>query len=194
MDIKYKGIGVVVASMLALVGAGPASAAEVEPSAASPVLVSATVVPMVITGFDPQVAIDNGYEVVYDEAGTPRLADSSLIPGQTSSIGMITPMNQVDGNCGSSWVYLYDVGAKKYRVDTGFAVILPAVSYSWTALVGGYSHSWSGGLFWRKSWEASATGMVSTEGSYVASANGWAMFDTGFKCQSMGPIDGEWIY
>jgi ABC-type transport system substrate-binding protein len=194
MNIKHKVVGVAVASALAFVGSGPASAAQVQPSAANPVLVSTTVVPMVITGFDPQVAIAHGYKVVYDETGTPRLADSSLIPGQKTASGLVTPMNQVDASCGSSWVYLYDIGDKKYRVDTGFAVIFQAVSYSWTAPVGGYPHSWGGGLFWRTSWSASAVGLVQYGGRYLASANGWAMSDTGFTCRSTGPLDSELIY
>jgi len=89
MNIKRAPVSGAVASLVDLVEVVPAAATETEPSPTNPVLVSATVVPMVITGFDPQVAIDNGYEVVYDEAGTPRLADSSLIGGATLSGGTV---------------------------------------------------------------------------------------------------------
>jgi hypothetical protein len=46
------------------------------------------------------------------------------------------PDNTVHGNCGSSWIYLYDKSDNHpLRFTTGFTVKLPAVGYKWNATV-----------------------------------------------------------
>ncbi len=50
-----------------------------------------------------------------------------------SDWGGVTPQNIVPGNCGASYVWLFDVGDKKYQVSTGFGVTVSAVQYNWYA-------------------------------------------------------------
>lgn len=112
----------------------------------------------------------------------------------TPVAGGVSPLSIVNGDCGSSWVWLYDVGRLKYRVDTGFAVQTSAVHYSWKATVGGKSHTWSGGLAFRVGWPASASGTVSSAGYYLAYATGTVTLSNGLVCKSLNPVDGENLY
>lgn len=156
----------------------------------------ASIAPMVASGFDPTVARSHGFDVAFDRSGEPYLADSaapSTAIGITSkdSLPLATVVN---GNCGNSYIYLDSTGSRKYRVSTGFALVRPAVSYSWIANVGGYKHRFSGLLRFRYSWQGTATGMVAAAGFYTASASGTATLDNGIVCVSKTPIDSEVLY
>ena len=40
-------------------------------------------------------------------------------------------------DCGISWIYIDDVGAQLYKLDTGFSIVGKAIGYSWRARVQG---------------------------------------------------------
>ncbi len=99
-------------------------------------------------------------------------------------------------------MYPLDVGALQYRVDTGFSVVSPAVSYSWSVLVtgdGGYygkNHTWGGGLLLRTTWTGSAGGTIgsSQAGWFSAYTCGAKVLANGLTCQSLHPTDLQPIY
>ena len=183
-----------------LLALATATAATVGPGALhGTVPTEVTVVGMTVTGFDATVAAQNGYEIRTDSAGRQYSApqgSSTLAPapGDLS----VAPYNVVTGNCGSSYVYLYDIGDKKYRVSTGFGVVAPAVGYTWSANVVGprynTTHRWTGGLFFRRTWQGAAVSLVNVAGVHTARASGWAVLSNGAICRSLGPIDNEAIF
>lgn len=179
----------VVFGILVTTSAGTAASAKApapqptpEPT---PILVESHVADMVYVGFDPAVARANGYAVAYGTDGNPYSIQTQ---------GNVQPYNMVNGNCGSSWVYLYDIGEKKYRVTTGWASPYSAVYYTWNAPVGGVNHFFSGSLAFRTSWQGSRTGYVPIPGWYLASAAGVVTFSNGHICASDGPLDTEAIF
>ena len=190
--MRRRSVAAIVVTLIFVYASAAPSAAAAEPSPDNPQLVGAAVVPMTAVGFDPAVAISNGYAVVYDHNGKAALSNASLNGAQSGAIA--APQDVVNGNCGNSWVWLYDVGRLKYRVDTGFSVVMSAVHYSWKATVGGYPYTWSGGWAFRYSWQASATGTVSIAGYYLAYAYGSATLSNGVICKSLDPEDGESLY
>ncbi len=156
-------------------------------------LISATTMPMTIAGFDTKVAAAHGFAIRTDSKG--RLVS---VPVTASAKASVSPNNMETGNCGSSWVYIYDVGVKKYRVDTGFGVQTSAINYTWYVNIVGPHYDitphWQGGLAFSTVWSTSYYGTVSYGGTYSAKAWGQATLWNGSVCVSMGPIDNQAIY
>ncbi|MBO9556618.1 hypothetical protein [Cellulomonas sp.] len=154
-----------------------------------------TAQPMVVVGYDPDVAKAHGYAIRFTAEGMPYAVKSG--PHLTTGRGA-TPDNIVTGNCGSSWVFLYDVGALRYSVDTGFGLVSAAVSYSWAANVVGpaynYTPAWSGALLLKTAWSAQGARSVSLPGTYSAKSSGTAVLATGVICRSQGPVANQAIY
>lgn len=101
------------------------------------------------------------------------------------------------GSCGMSYVYLIDVGDRKYTVRTGFAVSQSAVAYSWAVRVIGPDwsrrHRWRGSLAMRRSWAGHKTRLVPRAGHFTPLASGRAVLASGTVCTSGGPIDDQVI-
>lgn len=107
-------------------------------------------------GFDPDIAVANGADVRYRFDGSPYLAEypdlpamdaEALLTGDSDQptpiggqlVGLhsngMTPDDVLPGNCGSSYIFIYDLGNRRYRVDTGFQTDQPSVGYTWSANV-----------------------------------------------------------
>lgn len=180
----------------ALVAIGlPSTGWAAEPSPNNPQLVSTSTVPMTVVGYDEAVARANGYTIRFTADGTPYSVKSTTRLG---GAGGVTTQNLVTGNCGSSYVWLYDIGDKKYQVSTGFGVTVSAVQYNWYANVIGpnynYTHTWGGGLWFSNTWSGTAVGLVNIGGTYTVKATGHAVLSNGLICNSLGPIANESIY
>lgn len=181
----------------ALVAAGVPSAswgAVEPPSPDNPRLVSTTTIPMTVVGYDLAVAKANGYTIKFTADGTPY----SVKTNRLLTSGGATTQNLVTGNCGSSYVWLKDIGDKKYQVSTGFGVTVAAVQYNWYANVIGpnynYTHTWGGGLLFANTWSGTAVGLVNNGGYHTVKASGHAILSNGLVCNSLGPIDTQAIY
>ncbi|MEO6085691.1 MAG: hypothetical protein ABIQ18_21485, partial [Umezawaea sp.] len=48
------------------------------------------------------------------------------------SSGEMTALGQVEGNCGSSWVWLTPIGNRAVHIRTGFAVRDAVYDFTWT--------------------------------------------------------------
>jgi hypothetical protein len=182
---------------------GGATSAVAAPVVHPERLVSTATAPMTIVGFDQQVAAAHGFAIRPDSNGVlasvpvTASARASVLP--TNGVSLL-PASQLDGACGSSWAYLYDVGVRQYRTDTGFALFSRAVSYSWYVNIVGPAYNstphWSGGLALSQSWQASYWGTVTLAGMYSAKAltSSYALLWNGATCHSMGPIENRAIY
>ena len=137
---------------------------------------------MTIVGFDPAVARANGYPT-------------------RSTGGDVRAQGQVFGNCGFSYVDLYDVGPRRYHMDTGFGLKLAAVKYKWSVRITApsYAKTWkySGPLAFRTTWTNSPDGYDTIPVAAYASAivtTGTAILVNGVVCASGQPTDLEAIY
>ena len=160
---------------------------------------------MVVVGFDPDVARANGYEIGTRPDGTQYAigADTSAAAVSPSQIALpegVSPANVVTGDCGSSYVNLYDVGTRKYRVDTGFGVYWPTVAYTWSTNViapsaaYNYTHRWHGLLAGNYSFPMTSTATISRGSWTTAKTAGYTTHANGNICRSLGPISTEAIY
>ena len=153
---------------------------------------------MALVGFDREVAAANGYEIRTDAQGVEYSVPIGTPSQETLGGGLVTPQTTVTGNCGSSYVELYDVGTLRYHMKTGFGVTQAVVSYSWSVTITGpaYSrtYSYGGGLLLRNNWDATQTANVVNGGWYSAKAVGSATTPAGAVCASLGPISTEPIY
>jgi ABC-type amino acid transport substrate-binding protein len=145
------------------------------------------VVPMKVTGFDAAVAKAHGYEIRTDAQGRQYSV-------KIGSKATATPNNQIDGNCGSSYIYITgSAGPRTLSVDTGFNVIFPADSFYWRIWLtdnGGVStHTWGGGLFLDTGWEHKETYRGMTPGPAYGNVdlNSDAILVDGEVCTTGGP-------
>jgi hypothetical protein len=112
-----------------------------------------------ISGIDEQVAkaagnqvvIRNGYKVLIDGNTGREIARirTNLSPGIIDP----SPRNAVVGNCGTSYLYIQNLGGKKYQFSTGFDLTVgKSRDFSWQILVnsqwtypnsGSYNFQWS---------------------------------------------------
>ena len=83
--MRRRSVAAIVVTLI-FVYASAAPSAAAEPSPDNPQLVGAAVVPMTAVGFDPAVAISNGYAVVYDHNGKAALSNASLNGAQSGAI------------------------------------------------------------------------------------------------------------
>jgi hypothetical protein len=112
-----------------------------------------------ISGIDEQRAIAAGNQVVV------RNGSKVLIDGKTgfeitriqikpsSEKIDIVPKNAVAGNCGTSYLYMQNLGGRKYQFSTGFDLSAgKALNFSWQILInsqwtfprsGSYNFQWS---------------------------------------------------
>jgi hypothetical protein len=137
---------------------------------------------MQVTRFDADVAAAHGYEIKTLPDGTRA----------TVKQGDATPSNTVNGDCGSSYLYL-DPRPHGYAVRTGFHVIHRAVSYSWAVDVYGPTgkrFTWGGGLRFRNDWSGTASSGAVRAGEYfgLASSPTYAILWDGSICTSGHPF------
>lgn len=202
-----------------------ASAGEDEPNlaGASPVLIALSEAGLSEVGFDPEIAIANGADVRYTADGVPFLAEypdlpvmeaEAMLAGEASGPTLLadptalgglpsnadaTPDGVVTGSCGSSYIFLYDLGNRRYLVETGFQTNQPSTGYTWSANVihpnspYNYTHRWHGVLAMNLYFEMRATADVRTDGWATSKATGWAVLWNGILCRSLGPTSTAWI-
>lgn len=213
MSRKSLGLRLSVISVAALTMLASASTATMaqEPRDAEPIpedaqaeLVGVVSQPMVVVGFDADVARANGYEVATKPDGTEYRVDSPNADSYTVEDldlpSEISPADVRTGNCGSSYAFLYDVGTRTYQVDTGFGVYNAAIGYTWSANViapsaaYNYTHRWHGALWFNNAFEMSSTATISSGSWATVKATGWTTHANGDICRSLGPIDSEAIY
>lgn len=145
---------------------------------------------LTVAGFDRKVAAANGYDV----RTRPDGREYAIKRGATTG-GVALPANEVEGNCGSSWVEFDATGNLRAQLGTGFDVYLPAVTYQWrvtiTDQVGVGNVNWASRLNpHRKSWAAVTTTRSGARGSafaVVATPYSLAVLENGALCRSGGP-------
>jgi len=160
---------------------------------------------MVVVGFDADIARANGFTVATRPDGTLyRVEDpvpSTPVPASQLSLpSAVRPENVVTGNCGSSFVELYDVGVRRYHVSTGFGVVSPAVGYTWSTNViapsaaDNYTHRWHGVLWGNYAFQMDGYADIRAGSWTTAKATGWTTHVNGDICQSLGPISSISVY
>ncbi|SCF23862.1 hypothetical protein GA0070558_1783 [Micromonospora haikouensis] len=179
---------VVVAGMAVAAGLTPAAAHAAAPAAQPDPASAYIVTPMKRIGVDHKIAKANGYEVRVDSNGVEYAAKK----------GEITPLNEVPGECGSSFVYLTAVDTSKHytSIYTGYSIRSdwPGAIYThWAvSMIDNYGSS-------TKDWDDPSTPThfwAKTKG-FTSSGPGWAYADVilgsiatlsnGTICYSHGP-------
>jgi hypothetical protein len=143
------------------------------------------------------VALANGAVIAIDAAHKDL-----VIARAASDAGTISPNNRVNGNCGSSYIYVNERSTgHPVHMDTGFDVVRPAVEYAWHAHIAGGSHTGydydyhaSGGLANRVGWHGQhGSHKDYPSGTYAAGVyadgSSWALLNNGSVCYSGGPHD-----
>jgi glutamyl endopeptidase len=138
-----------------------------------------------------EVQLDNGAIIAIPAA------DQNLVMRRAAQDAKAEqPNGIVHGNCGSSWIYLYDkADAHPVRIVTGFHVNTGAVAYGWQAVITGpqrtdLDYVARGTLALRTMWEENAsTPLDYPQGDYSAavSKSSFAVLWTGSVCYSGGP-------
>jgi glutamyl endopeptidase len=144
-----------------------------------------------------EVQLDNGAIIAIPAA------DENLVMRRAAQDAKAEqPNGIVHGNCGSSWIYLYDkADAHPVRIVTGFHVNTGAVAYSWQAAITGpqrtdIDYVARGTLALRTMWEDNAsTPLDYPQGDYSAavSKSSYAVLWTGSVCHSGGPTAKEFL-
>lgn len=168
-------------------------------SSAAPVVVKRTVVDMFVVGFDAKVAGRAGYEVRRLPDGRRYLARKGSRYARTLSDAQALDW---DGSrCGKSYLFLTDIGRRKYRISVGFRTKgrRRATTYNWRAgvLSDGYNktHRWRGGLRFRKGWDGSQTHGVNGPQYYAGLTHRTSHYTTslGLICRAGEPSDSRYI-
>jgi hypothetical protein len=150
---------------------------------------------MVVRGFDHDVAQAHGYRIVKVNGTEASVKDD------VTSLNDASPANTINGNCGSSFVYLEGqpgspTSARSYAFSTGFNNLrLPADLVSWDVDVAGpngYTRDWPlGGAIIppSTSWNGAGRSAVDDSGWYDAQVlqSSWALLIDGSLCTSAGP-------
>lgn len=136
--------------VLGTLGVSSAAFAAPRPAAAVPQGTQETQVGMYVAGFDAAVAKAHGYKIVTyangDQQSVPidpqsKLAKSSILHPQSSKSTALpgqqvrpaasnTDYNEVQGNCGVSWIRVTQTGTNKVSVASGFRNT-PEPAYFW---------------------------------------------------------------
>jgi hypothetical protein len=150
--------------------------------------------PMTVVGFHHPTAEANGYEIRTRPDGREYSVKKTAGPQHTD----VTPFNEVTGNCGSSWLYIY--GHKgEADVQTGFRVRLPITAYVWTVSVrntrGESDFDWAGGIQGKNLWQGRKLVDDLPRGDTVALViqPSTAVLTDGAVCISDGPWDDTYV-
>lgn len=142
-----------------------------------------------------------------------RLANGEIIPIPASEEGRVkraiernqgkySPQDVIDGPCGSSYVEVTEKpNDHPVRMDTGFEVDFPAVSYAWEVDISGPSYEdayqSAGGLNLQTEWHGQDDSQYDErQGDYTAAVDplmSFALLVTGNVCFSGGPTDDEFL-
>lgn len=170
---RFAVIGATIAACTASLAVGTAAAAT--PQLATPYTLVAAV-PMHIVGFDAATAAKNGYQIKHTATGKEYVI-------KAGAPDVITPQNQIDGPCGTAFIYASGIGNKSISVFTGFTILgnVPAVAYHWHIYLrdnGGTSDHTFGGVVGGQSWSTRQTYSGLTPGpeyAYVGIGNSYAV-------------------
>jgi hypothetical protein len=177
-------------ALIAVVGS-PASAAP-----AAPATHEQATGTMHIVRFDAKVAAAHGYEIRIGENGRQY----SVKVGTAAGAGTVSPANQVDGNCGSSYVYYTARGNSSASISTGFNLFYPADSYWWFVRIndagGQNNHIYAGGLGGSYGWSVFDVvgGLSHGYSQATVSTASSALLVNGGVCTSGGPWDYDYVY
>lgn len=183
----------------------PATAANASTGSSDPAPNSTRVTtPMVVHGYDAQVAAANGYKIV-----TNADAAQESIPVTAAAVAQSKQADQrragvqaqsaatpaVVGNCGSSWVSGVKQAHDTVAFSTGFLVYLAATHYTWTvyatgAITGNHLSSTGGGpASGTRSWTGAIPSVIGPGIGGVPFACGSAsvVLVDGTVCYSVGP-------
>lgn len=163
-----------------------------------------TFAPMVIKGYDVQVAKANGYQIVTNADGTqesvPVTAAAVAQRNQTARLrvagqakAQASPASS--GDCGSSWVSGYKSANDTVKFSTGFIVYGAGYDYSWSVYAVGTitANSWSthglGPATGTKSWTGAIYHVIGpgVGGVPYYSASASVILVDGTVCYSNGP-------
>lgn len=162
---------------------------------------------MTLVGFDMETVKKAGNRVVLDENGDQVLRDGKGAElGQVSKRGAIGPTNTVYGNCGSSYMYIYEASGGWFEFKTGFYTNTSAHDFAWEANIRGQNESQTDNLDWSdygpqfasRSWTSGYIQSYQDTRSgtwYTARVtHGVAFLVNGGMCTSGYPNDGMYLY
>ncbi|WP_329587115.1 hypothetical protein OG500_37500 [Kitasatospora sp. NBC_01250] len=157
---------------------------------------------MTVSGVDHAVAEAHGFKVVTEPDGTERAVPtaSATNPDGTPYRAGIRPLNQIDGDCGDSYLWIHSVGGYNSEIETGFDLGTGAVAYHWQVNRsdnwGSDSHSWGGGLgvdeHWHGEWDIHSGGATWETAGVVASSD--VLLWDGELCHTGAPSDTTWVF
>ncbi len=162
----------------------------------TPQLVAVGTAPLHIVSINAAVAKAHGYVV----RTAPNGLRYSVKASARGAAAAPTPLNEVTGDCGDSYLYYYAVGGKEAYVDTGWNVTPAAAwDYSWTVAVvdnaGTGRNSWGGFLAGDWNWATDWLTKHSVTGySWAEVVSGEVSLLNGDECSSLNPWDWTNLY
>jgi hypothetical protein len=178
-----------------------------------------TSVGMVLTGFDPEVARANGFEIVTLPDGATASVPQDLVQAAASgeyrpTDGVLPPHGGIEshgygsgsGECGTSWVDISPIGNHKAALSSGMDLVSAAgsvVGVTWHINIhdtGGTSqqgYGTSNGVNYGASWVAYTRILGLSPGFVDATIvwyTSWVATSRGWLCYSVGPTATDIIY
>lgn len=193
--------GIVVAALALL----PATAAHAS-TGSTPSPGTTTYTRMVVKGYDAQVALAHGYQIVTNANGTQESipitaaaiaqraqAQQARAAAQAKTQGVAAP--DVVGDCGYSWLSGTKAANNTLKFNTGFVVYGAGYEYDWyvyalaAVTVGSWSTSGPGPASGNKHWDAAMYNIIGPGIAAVpiGSASAEVILVDGTVCYSDGP-------
>lgn len=196
----------VAATLLASASVGPTH--DPGQDAAEVSLISSAEAEMSVIGIDRQTAEAAGNTVVETDQALTLLDRSGEVIAELPLDGKFAPFDRVYGNCGSSYVYIYDEpGPLSFSMETGFNVNGDGPDFQWVVSVDASGHSGGFGYTWEDAgpqWPSPnwTSGLWTEETSESSSGythfaevtTGVAYLTDGRVCGSMHPTHATTIF
>lgn len=157
---------------------------------ATPRLLFAAVTPMHVVGVDPRLARAHGYDVRRDARG-------HLYSVRRGAARGVQPNNELSGNCGSSWVYVFGLGNSAIELYTGYETRGSVAQWWWQVSMsdrtGTRYKTWDDGPPNSGYWSFDRVVGTFAKGSLlhakVVAGKSFALLTSGLVCFSAGPED-----
>lgn len=203
--------------VLACISAAAAVAAivaTVHPAAATPAGQSDRATPRTSTSAVQKVRVPMHTRNVVSVTRSGKGAVARLNDGRTLALsaqdyqrwkehaaGGAHPHNVVSGDCGISWMYLFDYGSHNYATWTGYSVEAPVWFFEWFSVVNGAGNTYYEQPFYDNggsndgTWSTDHYGTVPAADTYEAAVDppSYAFINTWQVCVSYGPFDDTYI-
>lgn len=136
-----------------------------------------------------------------DDGRTLELSAQNYQRWKEHTAGEVRPQNVVSGDCGISWMYLFNYGSHDYATWTGYSVEAPVWFFEWFSVVNGAGNTYYEEPFYDNggsndgTWSTENYGTVPAADMYEAAVDppSYAFLSTWQVCVSYGPFDDTYI-